>query len=71
MHTQTHSTHETQPQIGDMLLRLCGTLGVVEHIDKAHTMHVRLLHSPKFDTSIEDLMRVPTDLIGVTWEIIA
>ena len=71
MHTQTHSTQNTIPQIGDMLQRRCGTLGVVEHIDEAHVMHVRLLHSPKFDTSIEDPMRVPTELIGISWGIIA
>lgn len=71
MHTQTHSTHETQPQIGDMLKRRCGTLGLIEHIDEAHVMHVRLLHSPKFDTSIEEPMQVPEELIGVSWEIIA
>ena len=71
MHTGTHSTHETQPQIGDMLKRRCGTLGLIEHIDEAHVMHVRLLHSPKFDTSIEEPMQVPEELIGVSWEIIA
>ena len=71
MHTQTHSTHETQPQIGDMLKRRCGTLGIVEHIDEAHIMHVRLLHSPKFDASIEEPMQVPEELIGVSWAIIA
>jgi hypothetical protein len=71
MHTQTHSIQNTIPQIGDMLQRRCGTLGVVEHIDEAHIMHVRLLHSPKFDTSIEDPMQVPIDVIGISWEIIA
>jgi hypothetical protein len=54
-----------------MLKRRCGTLGLIEHIDEAHVMHVRLLHSPKFDTSIEEPMQVPEELIGVSWEIIA
>ena len=71
MHTGTHSTQDPIPQIGDMLQRLCGTVGVVEHIDEAHVMHVHLLHSPKFDTSIEDPMRVPAELIGVTWQVLA
>lgn len=71
MHTGTHSTHETQPQIGDMLRRRCGTLGIVEHIDEAHIMHVRLLRSVWYDAQHEDPMRVPTELIGVSWHIIA
>ena len=71
MHTEPHSTQNTIPQIGDMLKRRCGTLGIVEHIDEAHIMHVRLLHSVWYDAQHEDPMRVPTELIGMSWRILA
>ena len=71
MHTEEHSTQNTIPQIGDMLMRLCGTFGVVERIDEAHIMHVRLLHSPRFDVQHEEPMRVRTDSIGISWGIVA
>jgi len=71
MHTEEYSTQNTIPQIGDMLQRRCGTLGVVEHIEEAHIMHVRLLHSPRFDVQHEEPMRVRTDSIGISWAIIA
>ena len=71
MHTEPHNTQETQPQQGDLLMRLCGTFGVVERIDEAHVMHVHLLHSQKFETGKDSIMYVATDLIGVTWQVIA
>ena len=64
-------TSNTRPQIGDMLRRICGTLGVVGHIGEGHIMQVHLLHSPKFDTSMDSIMHVPIELIGVTWSICA
>ena len=74
MHTEAHSTHETRPQIGDLLRRECGVLAIVEHIDEAHIMHVRLLHSPnnwEAFGQVGDGFRIPTELIGISWAIIA
>ena len=56
-------------QIGDMISRLCGSVGVVSHIsENGHWMRIRIMHSPTMGC---ESIRVPLELIGVTWEIIA
>jgi len=64
-----------EPQIGDLLRRReCGTLAIVEHIDEAHIMHVRLLHTPNTWLrlgEVGDGFMVPAENIGVSWAIIA
>ena len=56
-------------QIGDMLTRLCGTVGVVSDICTiGHWMSIRIMHSRTM--GCEDI-RVPLELIGVTWKFIA
>ena len=56
-------------QIGDMLTRLCGTVGVVSDIcNIGQWMSILIMHSP---TMGDESIRVPLELIGVTWEVIA
>jgi hypothetical protein len=73
MHTEPHSTQNTIPQIGDLLLRLCGTIVVVERVSpRGMVLRTRILHMPK-GSRVEAgaTMRVPTELIGVTWQVLA
>ena len=56
-------------QIGDMLTRLCGSIGVVSDIcEWTNSMQIRIMHSPTMGC---ESIRVPLELIGVSWEIIA
>ena len=56
-------------QIGDMLTRLCGSVGVVSDIcEETNSMSIHIMHSPTMGC---ESIRVPLELIGVTWEFIA
>lgn len=56
-------------QIGDMLTRLCGSIGVVSDIcEETNSMSIRIMHSRTMGC---ENIRVPLELIGVTWEFIA
>ena len=56
-------------QIGDMLTRLCGSIGVVSNIcEETNSMRIRIMHSRTMGC---ESIRVPLELIGVSWEIIA
>lgn len=56
-------------QIGDMLTRLCGSIGVVSDIcEWTDSMQIRIMHSPTMGC---ENIRVPMELIGVTWKFIA
>ena len=56
-------------KIGDMVRRLCGSIGVVSEIcEWTDSMHIRIMHSPTMGC---ETIRVPRELIGVTWEYIA
>ena len=56
-------------QIGDMLTRLCGSIGVVSDIcEWTDSMQIRIMHSPTMGC---ESIRVPMELIGVTWKFIA
>ena len=73
MHTEPHSTQNTIPQIGDLLLRLCGTIVVVERISPRYmVLHTRILYLGK-PAQIEAgaTMRVSSELIGVSWQVLA
>jgi len=73
MHTEPHSTQETQPQIGDMLKRRCGTIAIVEeaHFDGV-ILQARIMHLPKDSRYIaDDPIHIPAELIGVSWHVIA
>ena len=55
--------------IGDMVSRRCGTIGVVSEVcEVSSSMNIRIIHSPTM--GCEDI-RVPLELIGVTWEFVA
>ena len=61
--------NEQTIHIGDMVSRLCGTIGVVSEVcERSSTINIRIMHSPTM--GCEDI-RVPLELIGVTWECIA
>ena len=61
------NTHNIQ--IGDMLTRLCGSVGVVSNIsEQGQWMQIHIMHSPTMGC---ESIRVPLELIGVTWRVIA
>ena len=56
-------------QVGDLLTRLCGSIGVVSDIcENGHWMDIRIIHSPRIGL---ESMQVPLELIGITWERVA
>ena len=72
MHTEPHSTHEAQPQIGDILQHKSGTIVIVEKVYAGYVLHTRIMHIPKHRRlDVGATIRVATDLIGVSWHILA
>ena len=61
--------NEQTIHIGDMVRRLCGSIGVVSEVcERSSTMNIRIMHSPTMGC---ETIRVPRELIGITWERIA
>ena len=58
-------------QIGDMLSRVCGSIAVVSHIYNDNTIGINVIHSTKKHRRYVGDRRIPTELIGVTWRVIA
>jgi len=64
--------NEYKPKIGDLLLRLCGTIVIVEEVYSGAILQTRIMHSPKpprHDAGAT--MHIPAELIGVTWQVLA
>ena len=64
-----HRMNTYNIQIGDMLTRLCGSIGVVSNIcEYGHWMDIQIMHSRTMGC---ENIRVPLELIGITWERVA
>ena len=68
-----HIEPQNIPQIGDMLQRECGTLAIIEHVSKqGHVILGRVIQAPEWrGIKTGSIVRMPTELIGKTWKIIA
>ena len=62
-----------RPEIGDLLERSCGSMGIVVHITpKGGLMRVQIVWSPEHKSfTAESLLWVPMELLGITWKHVA
>ena len=65
--------YERRPEIGDLLERSCGTMGIVVQITPAGSlMRVQIICSPEHKSfTSESLLWVPLELLGITWKHVA
>ena len=71
--THNAEAQETQPQIGDMLKRECGTLAIIEQVfEQGGVILGRVIQAPEWrGVKTGSIVRMPAELIGVSWAIIA
>ena len=65
--------YERKPEIGDLLERSCGSMGIVVQITPAGSlMRVQIICTPEHKSfASESLLWVPLELLGVTWKHVA
>ena len=64
--------NEYKPQIGDMIQRECGTLAIIEQVFEDYSILGRVIQSPEWrGIKTGSIVRMPTENIGKTWEVIA
>ena len=65
--------YEKRPEIGDLLERSCGSMGIVVYIaPKGGLMRVQIVWSPEHKSfTSESLLWVPMELLGITWRHVA
>ena len=61
----------TEPQIGDMLQRNCGTIVIVEEVYAGAILRTRIMHLPKTSRYALEHIHIPAELIGETWQVLA
>ena len=68
-----HIEPQNIPQIGDVIQRDCGTLAIIEQIsEQGHVILGRVLQAPEWrGIKTGSIVRMPAELIGVSWKIIA
>lgn len=64
--------NEYKPQIGDILQRECGGLGIIEHVSPlGMVLRVRIMHLPNIFFPDGAIITVPTKTLGKTWHVFA
>ena len=65
--------YERRPEIGDLLERSCGSMGiVVQTTPNGSLMRVQIICSPETKSlTSASLLWVPLELLGITWKHVA